>query len=206
MPWPQSVNGNFSNRTAPRRKSPLRFFVLVFGLSTPFYLAGALTKLQLLPGLPASALAVVCPAMAASILSYREDKSAGVMELLKRSFDYRRIKAKVWYAPILLLMSGATVLTYGLMRVMGLPLPVLRFPVLAAPIMFVAFFMGALGEELGWSRYVIDLMQARWKALQAGILLGLVWAVWHWVPLLQAHRSLTWIAGGLSALSRRGFL
>ena len=60
--------------------------------------------------------------------------------------------------------------------------------------MFLAFFVAALGEELGWSGYVIDPMQDRWNALQASILLGLVWAAWHWVPLVQAHRSAAWIA------------
>jgi len=37
-------------------------------------------------------------------------------------------------------------------------------------------------------------MQDRWNALETGILLGLVWAVWHWLPLMQAHRSPAWIA------------
>ncbi len=80
------------------------------------------------------------------------------------------------------------------MRLMGLPLPTPQFPVLAAPVMFLAFFVAALGEELGWSGYAIDPMQDRWNALQASILLGLVWATWHIVPLVQAHRSPAWIA------------
>jgi membrane protease YdiL (CAAX protease family) len=136
----------------------------------------------------------VRPVTAASILVYRENKTAGVIDWLKRSFDYKRIRAKVWYAPIVLLMPGVTVLTYGLMRWMGLPLPAPQFPVLAALAMFLAFFVAALGEELGWSGYVIDPMQARWGALEASILLGLVWAAWHYVPLMQAHRSPAWIA------------
>jgi membrane protease YdiL (CAAX protease family) len=60
--------------------------------------------------------------------------------------------------------------------------------------MLAAFFVGALGEELGWSGYAIDPMQERWGALQAGILLGLVWAAWHVIALIQAHRSAAWIA------------
>ena len=60
--------------------------------------------------------------------------------------------------------------------------------------MLLAFFVAALAEELGWSGYVIDPMQDRWNALQASVLLGLVWAAWHIVPYLQAHRSLAWIA------------
>jgi hypothetical protein len=105
-----------------------------------------------------------------------------VTELLQRAFDYKRIRAKVWYAPIVLLMPGVMVLSYELMRVMGLPLPTPQFSVLAALVMVLAFFIGAVGEELGWSGYVIDPMQERWNALQASILLRVVWATWHIVP------------------------
>ncbi len=191
---PKSVAQDSSKTIAARSRSPLKFFLLVFGLSIPFYFVGVVVRLQLVPGLPVSALAVICPAMAAAILVYRESKTAGVIGLLSRSFDYQRIKEKIWYAPILLLMPGIAVLTYGLMLLMRSPLPEPRFPILAGLVMFVAFFIGALGEELGWSGYVIDPMQERWSALTASILLGLVWAAWHMVPLVQAHRSARWIA------------
>ncbi len=179
---------------ASRNRSPLQFFILVFALSVPFWLAGALTTLQILPGLPVSSLSFVCPATAALICVYRESKTAGVTQLLKRSFDYKRIKARIWYAPIFLLMPGVIVLSYELMRMMGMSLPAPHFAVLATMAMLPVFFVAALGEELGWSGYVIDPMQDRWSALHAGILLGSVWAVWHIVPLIQAHRPSAWIA------------
>jgi uncharacterized protein len=180
---------------AARPSSPLKFFLLVFALSVLFWLMGAVTELELLPGLPVSSLMAVCPLLAALILVYRENKTIGVTELLKRSFDYKRISAKVWYIPILLLMPGVMVLSYGLMRLLGLPLPTPHYPaVLAVLVMSVAFFIAALGEELGWSGYVIDPLQVRWNALQASLLLGLVCANWHIVSLVQAHRSLAWIA------------
>jgi membrane protease YdiL (CAAX protease family) len=177
-----------------RGRSPLKFCLLVFALSIPFWLLGAVTRLQPLPGIRLSSLMTFCPMMAALILVYRENRTAGVTELLKRSFDYQRIRAKVWYAPIVLLMPGVMVLTYGLMRLMGSPLPTPQFPVLAPLVMFLVFFIGALGEELGWSGYVIEPMQDRSNALQAGILLGLVWATWHIVPFVLVHRSPAWIA------------
>ena len=176
------------------KRSPLKFFLLVFALSLPLWLIGAVTPLQLLPGLPVSSLMSFCPLIAASILVYREDKTAGVTELLKRSFDYRRVRAKVWYVPTVLLMPGIAILAYGLMRLVRLPLPTPQFPGMAALAMFLAFFIAALGEEVGWSGYVIDPMQDRWNALQASILLGLVGAAWHIVPIAQADRSPTWIA------------
>ena len=46
-----------------------------------------------------SSLVVVTPVAAALILVYRENGIAGVTKLLQRSFDYRRIRPQVWYAP-----------------------------------------------------------------------------------------------------------
>jgi len=192
-PSPQSVDGDSPNTIASRSRSPLKFFLLVFALSIPFYLAGAATTFQLLPGLPVSSFMFFCPMTAALIFVYRENKTAGVTELLKRSFDFKRIRAKIWYGPIILLMPGVMVLSYGLMRLTGAPIPTPQFTVLAALGMLLGFFIAALGEELGWSGFVIDPMQYRWGALQASMLLGLVWAAWHIVPYLQAHRSLAWI-------------
>jgi CAAX protease family protein len=57
-----------------------------------------------------------CPLMAASVLVFRENGTAAVTELLRRSFDCKRIRAKVWYAPIVLLMPGVMPLTYALIR------------------------------------------------------------------------------------------
>jgi len=104
---------------------------------------------------------------AALILVYGENKTAGVIALLERSFDYKRIREKIWYAPIVLLMPGVMVLSYELMRLMGVPVPTPQISILATAGMFIAFFIAALGEEMGWPGYVIDPMQNRWGALQA---------------------------------------
>ena len=91
-------------------RSPMKFFLLVFALSLPFWLAGTLTQYRLLPGLPVAAVMFVCPAAAAIILVCRAKKSASATALLKRAFDFKRIRSKIWYAPILLLMPSVTVL------------------------------------------------------------------------------------------------
>ncbi len=182
----------------------LTFFLLVFALSLPFWLLGAVMEQHLLPGLPLSALAFLCPVTAAAILVHRQDGTAGVIRLLKRAFDYQRIHPKIWYAPILLLMPGVMVLSYGVMRVTGVPLPTPQFSAPAAVALFLGFFLGAAGEELGWSGYIIDRLQRRWTALQASVLVGFVWAAWHLVPLVQANRRWPWIAGWcLSTVAQR---
>jgi membrane protease YdiL (CAAX protease family) len=175
-------------------RSPLKFFLLVFALSIPFWLAGGMTDLQLMPGLSVSALMTFCPMAAALILVHRQGRWTGVTELLRRSFDFSRVRSKRWYIPVLFLMAGVNVAVYGLMRWLDMPLPAPQIQGLAAALMFVAFFVGALGEELGWSGYITDSMQQRWSALQTGLLLGLVGVLWHLPPLLMMHRSPSWIA------------
>jgi uncharacterized protein len=177
-----------------RSKSPLGFFLLVFILTLPFWLAGALTSFQLLPGIPVSGLAFLCPVTAAAILVYRENKLRGVKELLARAFDFKRVSAKLWFVPVILLMPCIMALSYGMMRLMGVPLPTPLFSIGTILALFVGFFIGALGEELGWSGYAIDPLQARFGALWGALLIGVVWAVWHYIGLLEVHRSLMFIA------------
>jgi hypothetical protein len=177
-----------------RRRSPLIFFLLVYALAIPFWILGAVTGIELLPGLPVAALMTVCPVIAALILVHRETGVAEMIALLKRSFDYKQIKAKVWYLPILFLVPAVAVLSYMILRLTGVPVPPPQISFLAPLILFIVFFVGALGEELGWSGYAIDPMQDRWGALKAGVFLGVVWAAFHFVPLLQIHRSAAWIA------------
>jgi membrane protease YdiL (CAAX protease family) len=176
------------------RSAVLAFFVLVFVLSLPFWLIGSVTGLLLAPGLPVSALAAFSPALSAAILVYREKGSAGVTELLKRASDLACMKDKRWLAPIVLLMPAVMAASYVVMRLMGMPVPAPAFSIVAAILLFCAFFVGGLGEELGWSGYAIEALQKRWGALSAALALGLVWAAWHVVPLTQAHRLVEWIA------------
>ena len=100
-----------------RPRSPLKFFLLVFAFSVPFWLIGAVIDVQCLPGVPFSSLSAFCPLLAALVLVFVASKTAGV-----------------------------------------------------------------------GSGYAIDPMQTRCNAQQAGVLLGLVTALWHIVPLMQSHR------------------
>lgn len=176
------------------KSSPLAFFGLVFAFSIPFWVVGALTTRQLLPALPISALGFLCPLLAAAILVYRENGAPGVSGLLKRSFDFGRIAAKAWLVPLLLLDPGIKTLSYIVIRLMGVQIPAPQFLLWQALALFIVFFIAALGEELGWSGYAIDPLQDRFGALRASLLIGVVWGVWHFIPLLEAQRSLEFIA------------
>jgi membrane protease YdiL (CAAX protease family) len=186
-----------------RHRSPLAFFLLVFALSLPFLILGAVRPRELLPGLPVAALMVVCPALAASLVVYREQDGHAVAALLRRAADAGRIPP-LWYLPILLLMPCLTLLVYGWMRMAKAPLPEPSVPLTGAAGLFLVFFVSAVGEEVGWTGYVLDPLQDRAGALTAALVIGLVWAAWHIIPLVQAHRATPWIAWwGLGTVGSR---
>jgi membrane protease YdiL (CAAX protease family) len=184
--------------SASEKRSPWIFFALVFLLSIPFWVAGPVAERflprGLLESLPVSALMFLAPVGAAVVLLRREQGPDAVKKLLKGAFDRKRIRRRAWYVPILFFWPAVMVLQYGLLKLMREPLPDPQIPVLMVAVSFVVFFIAALGEEVGWQGYAIDPLQDRWNALTASIILGIVWAVWHFVPFIQMNRTPTWIA------------
>lgn len=194
-----------NNSTASKR-SPILFFVLVYALSIPLWVLNVIHPMNLpVDNLPVTDIvATFCPAIAASILVFREEKISGVKNLWKRAFDYRRITKKVWYVPVIFLMPTIFVLTNGIMRLAGLQVPTVWNPSPLTPLLFIAFFFAAAGEELGYSGYVTDPLQARYTALTASLIIGSLWAVWHWpsmVSIGQTRGLFAW--GTLSTISFR---
>jgi uncharacterized protein len=171
-----------------------KFFLLVFVLSIPFWLVDVLTQMPKgIPiNLPTSSLMAFNPLIAALILTYRYKKSAGIKDLVKKAFDYKRIKRKRWYVPTILLMPAMLFLSYLVMYLVGLPLPQPNISFLFVLILFPLFFVTALGEEAGWLGYAIDPMQERWGALYASIILGIVWGLWHLGGYIQTNNGLEW--------------
>ena len=167
-----------------RLRSPLRFFFLAIVLYIPFVL---FSRVEVFPNVTLVNFATFIPMAAALILVYRENKVSGVKELLGRSFDYQRIKSKIWYLPIFLLYPSIVLVQYGLAVLSGRPVPSPHFPV-RLPIIFVVFFIAALGEELGWMGYAFEPMEERWGAFKASLLLGFVWSLIH-IPLFTASNA-----------------
>ncbi len=186
------------NTGASSKRSPLTFFVLVYALTIPFWVLSTMIKVKGLPdNLPVTDIgATFVPLISASILVYREEKFGGVKRLLKRAFDYKRIKQKIWYVPIIFLMPLLYLLTYVVMRLIGLPPPAEWHIPLLTPLLFVFFFIGAAGEELGYMGYAIDPMQDRWNALTASLIMGLLWAIWHYPSMIQVGQTPALMAWG----------
>jgi hypothetical protein len=90
-------------------------------------------------------------------------------------------------------------LEYAMMKLTGMPVPDPQFTFIALPAFFVLFFVGGVGEEIGWTGYATDPLQARRTALEASIILGIVWAIWHMMPYFQGHNTSIWLLGQCGA-------
>ena len=181
------------------KKSPLKFFLIIYGLSIPLWIIETMIDVKGLPlDIPITDIfAAFTPLIAAVILVYKEKGFVGITELFKRILDFKRITKKIWYVPIIFLPFLMYFLIYVVIRVLGLSLPSeFQISLLSFPFLFCLFFIGAAVEEIGYTGYAIEPMQGRFGALSASILIGIPWAVWHYPSIIQQGHNLTWIAWG----------
>jgi uncharacterized protein len=176
------------------KTSPLIFFVLVFVLSTPFYILGASgAKFPGLPFLPASALMGFVPAIAAMMLFYWQGGSKGAVAFLKSAFAYGRDRGAGWILVALLFMPVVCVLEFGVLRLTGSAVPIPQILPIQAIFFFIAFFIEAIGEELGWQGYAYPRLRNSTTVIGSALALGIVWALWHFIPFVEMGRSTSWI-------------
>ncbi len=184
----------------------MKFFLLVFGLSVPWwvlglFLQGGANRTSWLPNdfAVTDVGSAFVSTEAASILIYREEGFASVKMLLKRTFDYKRIRRKRWYLPIVLLWPLQCVLTFVVMNLVGIPLPSSWGVSIAILPLFVFYFIGSAMEELGYSGYAIDPLQDRWGALKGSLIVGSLWAIWHVPSMIDVGQTPALIAFGVVA-------
>lgn len=185
--------------------TPTKFFLLVLLLSVPFYLLGAVGgRLPILTAQPTSALMAFVPMIAALILVYRVRGGHGANALLKRAFDFERVQSLRWVLVAVCLLPIIAVLQYEALRLAGTALPAPQLSIAATPLYFLMYFVGAIGEEIGWQGYAFPELRTRYSAFFAAILLGAFWALWHVIPFVQIGRTADWIFWhGLSIVALR---
>ncbi|WP_448004424.1 CPBP family intramembrane glutamic endopeptidase [Agromyces bauzanensis] len=177
----------------PRR--PLLFLALTVAVSLPFY--GLLAFDIPMPfDLPPTLVTILLPAIVATVMVAVEGGRSGVRRLWA-SLDPRLARdVRPWLAAFLVVPIAGVLdwLLRAWWGVGGEPEGPLT-PWAMAPVFFLAFVLGAIPEEIGWSGYASGPLAQRWGIIAAGSIIGLVWAAWHWIPYFAEGRGLDWIVG-----------
>ena len=160
-----------------KRHALTAFFVLAFAFFwIPVPLASITPVLPVLIGL-------FGPALAAIIVTSLTEGQSGVKSLLKRLGQWR--VGLGWYVITLGFPIAVGLAAVAISAVLGSPTARQIGPFSA-----FAMILGILifGEELGWRGYAFPRLQARYGALPASLIFGLVHAIWH-LPYLFFIRS-----------------
>ena len=170
-----------------------RYFVLLFGLCIPVWVIGALADIEIFPGLKLFQMGLAMPMFAALILTLYERGWRGLAALLRRTYDFGRIRPWIWLLPMLLVFPSIGLVNYWIMRFTGVDIAPPTFSWAVFLVYCTVFFM-TYAEELGLTGYAVDLLQKRYSALVTGLILGLVWAGYH-IPgfLISGYYSAGWI-------------
>jgi membrane protease YdiL (CAAX protease family) len=120
------------------------------------------------------------------IATYMEEGTHGVRRLLRDAVRFW-VPFRWWLFVLFVptLASGVMALLYVGMsgRVLGFdPSGFLR---LGAPSMLITFFLGPFGEEFGWRGYLLPRLVKRLSVVPAVLVVGAIWAIWHWPLLYQ---------------------
>jgi len=167
-----------------RRHSLLAYFGLTFlwswgtalAILGPRLLSGEPIPTWL--GLTTFPAMILGPALAGIVITAAVDGRAGLADLLT---NMRRVRfAPRWYAI-------ACLLAPGVLQVMLCAMAVTISPVFAPGLFPLGVVFGPIAgffEEIGWSGFAYPRLRQRYGAIGGGVLLGLIWGVWH-LPVLD---------------------
>lgn len=119
------------------------------------------------------------PSLVAIVLTGRQEGSAGLKRLGRRIVQFNI--GWRWYLAIVGIVVLGTVAQIALIHVLGGTFDLGLF-IAQLPSAIPLIILGPLSEELGWRGYAQDRLQTRWNGLVSGLIVGVIWALWH-LPL-----------------------
>jgi len=170
-----------------KRRPLLSFFLLTFGitwglgaLTIPFLEQIKRIFGEVGPGNILWNIAVYSPAISAFIVIGVNRGSKGIRAYLRR-FLHWKVKFH-WYLIVLLGIPAiyvcTTIMTH-LFTGASIKYPFSPwYMAIPAGISMIIINPGAV-EEIGWRGFALPLLQSKFNALVASLILGLVWATWH---------------------------
>ena len=156
------------------RKDIIFFLLVCFGWSWFFWIVEIVAGIKLYAG-PWG------PLVAAFAVKWRREGKSGILGLLSSAVIYKGTKK--WLFPVLLIMPVAAGLSYLLTGMAGEEIPISkafsRPWIILTNFIYILFLGGPLQEEFGWRGFLLPALQKKYNALSSSVLLGIIWAIWH---------------------------
>lgn len=134
-----------------------------------------------------SGFLVFGPSIAGVITIALTKGKAGLEDLSKRAFRWK--VGWRWWAVALLISGLIGFIAIGINLLLGGAMPSFRFfreEWYLIPVFFLLTIIGGpLGEEFGWRGFALPTLQAKRGALTASLILGTIWALWHFPLFFQ---------------------
>ena len=189
------LRGIQMNKINDKSKTKLvLFFLMTLGFTWLFWVPDGLGKRGLLPDVLWTNLGffgAFGPLVVSFLLTWIENGKEGVKKLFRRGIDFKL--GKLWWiitVSIFPLLIGISFLISGFVD--G------KFPPSEAaalyrylPFVFfsVMFTSGPVLEEFGWRGYAMPKLQAKFSPFITSLILGFIWAVWHFPQFLVPHEK-----------------
>jgi membrane protease YdiL (CAAX protease family) len=191
----QSKSASGSLRQSMREHPLVFYFLLAYAISWVFLGIEVLAAWGYLPNnygfiVIINTLYTFGPTCAAIIMVNITQGKEGIQRLRQR---IRQVRAGwLWYLFILvgipvLIVLGVIIQPGVLASFQGLkPALLVSYPL---TFVLVWFGGGPLGEEIGWRGFALPLMQPRYGPLRGTLLLGVLWAFWHFPQFLTPFQG-----------------
>jgi membrane protease YdiL (CAAX protease family) len=128
------------------------------------------------------------PSVAAIAVSLWLLGPGGLRDLLRQALRWN-VGAR-WYAIALFLVPAVTIISLAGQYLFGGPLT--WPPPSIIPVAIFWPILASLGEEFGWRGFLLPRLQARWGALAAAFVIGIIWGVWHLPADYVGLKGLGW--------------
>jgi len=170
-------------RISRSRLSLAVFFLVAFGVPSATAIAARLKHTTFPYATPAFMIGGAFCSVAGVLASYIEGGISGLKDLARRCALYR-VSINCWIYAVFLLPGVhviATLLLYWAEHHRVAPIrPMNLFHDWWMLYMWAfGLFQGPLAEELGWRGYLLPHLLRKYTPLTAAVLVGIVWAAWH---------------------------
>ncbi len=181
-------DGKLNDKNKNAGSGVILFLIITYLLSWLFWLPALLGGYGIDLSLPGQFLVSIgnfMPSILGLVFIVSAEGRAGLVKLIKKltkvKFSFRWYMFALFLMPAILLTSYVTSYFIVDLEFQSFLLPII-YPEVWQLIPLVVFFIivqGPAGEEIGWRGYVLPRLLQRYEPIKAGVVMGIIWAVWH---------------------------